>query len=141
MPLQIISFNKTFSLEYLITLGIPFLIAYFSPLMPILTGMVALTFIDTFTGTWAAAKRKESIHSRAMARTITKTVMYTIAVILAHILETVFMNWFPAVNLIAGYIALVEFKSNMENIGYITNIDIWNYIKDRIEIFKPKDEG
>ncbi len=132
---------KTFTLESIITVGIPYLIAFFTPITPLLIGVGLFTIFDTFTGIWASVKRGNRIHSRAMARTITKMILYSTAIILAHLLEDIFMPWLAVTSITAGYIALVEFRSNMENIGFITKIDIWNYIKDKIDAFKPKEEG
>jgi len=137
----IVGVTNAFSPNTLITMGIPFLIAFFTPITSMLIGVGIFAMADTFTGMWAAKKRGDKIHSRAMGRTITKIIMYSIAIILAHVLQVIFMSWMPIANITAGYIALVEFRSNMENIGEITNIDIWNYLKDKIEIFKPKEDN
>lgn len=134
-----ISSIKTFSLKNMIGIGIPFLIAFFAPIIAMVGAVCVLTIFDTITGIWAALKRGDKIHSRAMGRTVTKMLLYSLVILLAHIMEIVFIPWMPMVSLAAGYVALVEFRSNMENIGYITNIDVWNYLKDKIEIFKPKD--
>jgi hypothetical protein len=48
-------------------------------------------------------------------------------------MELAFIPWLPVAQLTAGYIAIVEFKSNMENIGELTGTDIWNRIKEVIE--------
>ncbi len=39
----------------------------------------------------------------------------------------------PVVKLTAGYIAIVEFKSNMENIASITGVDICKHLISKIE--------
>jgi len=123
------------------TIGLPFLMAFFAPITTMIIAVGLFAIMDTFTGICAAKKRGEKIHSRAMARTITKMIMYAIAIILAHLLEVIFMAWMPITSLTAGYIALVEFRSNMENIGYITDTDIWTYLKDKIDAFKPRNEN
>ena len=133
-----ISSIKAFSTNALIGTGIPFLIAFFTPITAMLLGVGFFTLVDTFTGMWAAKKRGEKIHSRAMGRTVTKMLFYSLAIILAHGLEVIFMPWLAVTSVVAGYIALVEFRSNMENIGYITGIDIWNYLLNKFDAFKPK---
>ena len=133
-----ISSIKAFSTNALIGTGIPFLIAFFTPITAMLLGVSFFTLVDTFTGMWAAKKRGEKIHSRAMGRTVTKMLFYSLAIILAHGLEVIFMPWLAVTSVVAGYIALVEFRSNMENIGYITGIDIWNYLLNKFDAFKPK---
>jgi len=48
-------------------------------------------------------------------------------------MEVSFMEWIPVAKLTAGYIAVVEFKSNMENIASITGVDIWKHLMTKIE--------
>ncbi len=132
---------KTFTLKTLYNVGVPYLVFFFTPLVPIILGVLIFTAFDTFTGMWAAKKRGEKLHSRAMGRTITKMIFYSVAILLAHLLEIIFLPWLAATSLAAGYIALVEFRSNMENIGYITDTNIWEYLKDKIDAFKPREEG
>jgi hypothetical protein len=48
-------------------------------------------------------------------------------------MEVAFIDWLPVAQLTSGYIAVVEFKSNMENISEVTGIDVWNHLKDKFE--------
>jgi hypothetical protein len=59
-------------------------------------------------------------------------IFYCLAIILSRVMEVSFISWLPIAQLTAGYIAVVEFKSNMENIAEITGIDIWNFLKDKL---------
>ena len=125
--------GAAFKWSTLIKLGVPYVIFFFTPITWALVGIGVLVFADVFTGIRAAKKRGERIHSRTMGRTISKMIFYTLAILLARVMELVFIPWLPVAQLTSGYIALVEFKSNMENIGTITDTDIWNHLKEKIE--------
>ncbi len=140
MTSKINSFTA-FSWKGILSIGLPYVAAFFSPIAVMISAVCFLTMFDTITGIWAAHKRGEKVHSRAMGRAVTKMLMYSLVIILAHVMELVFIAWVPMVNLAAGYVALVEFKSNMENIGYITDTDIWTYIREKMDAFKPRLEN
>jgi DNA integrity scanning protein DisA with diadenylate cyclase activity len=121
-----------FSPSILWKLAIPYVVFFFAPIWAALVGIGVLIFADVLTGTKAAHKRGERIHSRKMSTTINKMIFYAIAILLARVMEVSFINWLPIAQLTAGYIAVVEFKSNMENIAEITGVDIWNHLKDKL---------
>lgn len=103
----------------------------------IVTGSI-LVVADLVTGIIAAKKNKEAIHSNGLRRTVTKIVSYMAAVLLAHIMQQVYLPSLPIVYAISLYIALVEFKSNLENLSVITGTDIgkavWELIKSKLPI-------
>jgi phage-related holin len=111
-----------------IALLIPYLTFFFAPIALILFTTGSLVCADLMTGVFAARKRGEQIQSRKMARSVSKIIFYFIAIILSRLMEVVFFPQIPIANITAGYIALIEFKSNIENIGTITGIDIWKAI-------------
>lgn len=117
--------------KYLL-LAIPYLTFFFSPIAIILFTTGALVFADLFTGVFAARKRGEEIHSKKMARSISKIIFYFLAIILSRLMELAFFPQIPIANITAGYIALIEFKSNIENIGVITGIDLWKALINKI---------
>jgi hypothetical protein len=51
-------------------------------------------------------------------------------------MEIVFFPQIPIANITSGYIAFVEFKSNIENISSITGLDIWKALIDKIQNFR-----
>ena len=124
---------KSFNIGTMLKLGIPYLIFFFTPIAPLVLAVGFLSLMDTVTGVSRAKKAGEKIHSSKLTRTITKMVFYAIAIILARLMEIHFIPWMPIAQITAGYIALVEFKSNMENIGELTGINIWNTLKDKLE--------
>ena len=117
---------------------IPYLLFFFSPIVMILFTTGVLVFTDMITGIFAAKKRGEITDSKKMARSISKIIFYFIAILLSRIMEITFIHWLPLANITAGYIALVEFKSNFENIHTITGLNIWKVLINKINNQKPQ---
>ncbi len=115
-----------------IELFVAYLVAFITPLAPMLILIGCLLISDVVTAVWRDKLIKKPIYSKAMGKTITKMILYMIAVLLAHGMENVF-GTLPFVNITGGYICLVEFKSNIENISEATGIDLWNAIRDKID--------
>lgn len=125
--------ETAFKTSTILKLGIPYLVFFFAPITWSIIAIGVLVFADVFTGIRAAKKRGERIHSRGMSRTVGKMLYYTIAIVLSRVMEIGFIDWLPIAQLTSGYIALVEFKSNMENIATVTGVDVWNHLKDKFE--------
>jgi|TARA_Y100000033_G_C2750177_1_gene113432 hypothetical protein len=124
---------KAFEVSTILKLGIPYIVFFFAPITAAIIGLGVLILADVVTGCKAAKMRGEEIRSNRMARTISKIIFYSIAIILSRVMEVAFMDWMPVAQITAGYIAIVEFKSNMENIGSITGVDVWKHIMTKIE--------
>ena len=124
---------KAFEVSTILKLGIPYIVFFFAPITAAIIGLGVLILADVVTGCKAAQMRGEEIRSNRMARTISKIIFYSIAIILSRVMEVAFMDWMPVAQITAGYIAIVEFKSNMENIGSITGVDVWKHIMTKIE--------
>lgn len=124
---------KAFEIGTLLKLGVPYIFFFFAPITWSIVGIGVLVFADVFTGIGAAKNRGERIHSKGMSRTIGKMLYYTIAIVLSRVMELTFISWLPIAQLTSGYIAVVEFKSNLENIAQITGVDVWNHLKDKFE--------
>jgi phage-related holin len=116
-------------------LFVPYLVFFLTPVAPmlILTGILVCT--DLFTGIRAAKQRGEAITSKGFQRTVAKISLYFIAILLSRGMEVVFFD-LPIARITAGYIALSEFKSNLENIGQYTGLDIWKNIVDKMQNLK-----
>ena len=124
---------RAFEVGTIAKLGVPYLVFFFAPITASIVGLGVLIFADVLTGCRAAKLRGEEIRSDRMARTVSKIIFYSIAIILSRVMEVSFMEWIPVAKLTAGYIAVVEFKSNMENIASITGVDIWKHLMTKIE--------
>ena len=76
----------TFILNWLTKIAL----AGIAALAPVHTVMIVvgiLIFFDLFTGIWAACKRSEKISSAALRRTVSKMLIYQIAVMTAFLVE------------------------------------------------------
>lgn len=108
-------------------------LAVLAPIQTILLSVGFLITADFITGIWAAHKRKEQIKSAAMRRTISKIVIYQMAVITGFLLETYLLSSiFPVSKLVAGVIGLVEFKSILENGNTILGEDIFKVVINKL---------
>lgn len=104
-------------------------IAILAPAKALLISVGFLVMADLVTGIWAAHKRGEKIKSAAMRRTITKAVIYQVAVISGFLVETYMLeNFFPVSKIIASVIGLVELTSILENANKILGQDLFKTV-------------
>jgi len=93
---------------------------------------------DTITAIIAAAKSKKEIQSRKLFRTISKFIVYGIAVIIAELVRVYFFNDLPTTKLMTSFIAVIELKSMDENFKIITGK---SFFKPFIELMNKKDNN
>ena len=118
--------------EYLYK-GLLVLAAILSPIKALLISCGALIVADMVTGMFAAHKRGESINSADMRRSLTKMVVYQIAIISAFVLEKYMLNGLlPVSKIVSGVIGMVEFKSILENASTIAGQDILQMVIDKL---------
>lgn len=100
------------------------------PIKATMFAVGALIIVDLFTGVWAAIKRDENITSNGFRRTVSKVIAYQLAIITSFIIDKYFAVGFgiEVVKIVAGLVAMTEFKSIMENISSITKLDLWKQI-------------
>lgn len=114
----------------------------FTPIVPTLLWLGFFVFADTFTGVWKAKKKGEAITSKAFSKTVTKVMLYFLTIIMCHVIDTQFLNvsWLPAsvLQLVAGFIAFIEFKSVMENVSDILGVPLWSWIKQKLNRTEDK---
>lgn len=115
---------------------LPFLIwviAFFAPIYEFIAIIGFMIFADTITGVLAANKMNEQIQSRKLFRSVEKFISYGLGIIIAQIVSCYFLQNFPAVQLMAGFIAFIEVKSIDENICKITGHSIFNVILEKLK--------
>jgi hypothetical protein len=101
-------------------------VAALAPIHAVIISVGLLVIADLVTGIWAATKRSEKIKSAALRRTVSKMVIYQIAVITGFLLEqNLLAELVPVTKIIGGIIGLVEFKSILENANVITGTDLF----------------
>lgn len=111
-------------------------LASLAALAPIHAVMISVGFLivaDLVTGIWAAKKRNEKVSSAAMRRTVSKMLIYELAVVAGFLLETYLLSGLlPVSKIVAGVIGLVEFKSMLENSSSIVGGDIFKLILSKL---------
>jgi uncharacterized membrane protein len=128
--------KKMATLKILYGITLSWLVQFISPLAPFLIFTTFLVLTDLYTGVKAARKRNEVIHSKGLRRSVTKISLYFAAILLARGMEIVFLSPkgfdFDLTYIVAGLIALTEFKSNLENISTVTGVPFWEKITEKI---------
>ncbi|MEM6720346.1 MAG: phage holin family protein [Bacteroidota bacterium] len=116
----------------------PYLFWLFALLAPIVSIMLTVAFliiVDFITGTYAAIKKNIPISSERIGNTISKFFIYNLVVISAFLLEKYIVKEIPFMRIIAGFIAIAEIKSIMENFNTIYGI---NPFKALVNLIKKK---
>ena len=102
------------------------ILAVFAPIKTIVITVFVLIIVDLIFGIYAAHKRGESITSAGIRRTVTKIFVYEFTILIAFLCQKyLLMDTIPIVNVLAGLIGLVEFKSLLENANDILGTDIF----------------
>lgn len=115
--------------------------SFMMPVAHFMVFVVVLVICDFGTGVAAAKKRRERLRSRGFMRSVLKIVFYFIAILLSHGMDVVYLHdaniSFSFTYVVAGFISLTEFKSNLENISVLTGTDVWSHVMSRIpKIFR-----
>lgn len=93
----------------------------------------ALVIADMITGVMAAVKRHETINSAEMRRSLSKMVVYQIAIISAFVLEKYMLDGLiPVSKVVSGVIGMVEFKSVLENVSTIAGQDVVSLVIEKL---------
>ncbi len=91
-------------------------VTFFLPIFPSMIAVGILILIDTLTGIIAAKKTGETITSKKMGGCITKSIVYQLLIISAHLCETFLFAQIPFVKISLAFLAMTEFTSVNENI-------------------------
>lgn len=112
--------------------GVLFLVIYFQPIWISLLIIGVFIGFDVITALMRAYKNGIPIRSKRLRDTIGKSTAYMIALMVSHLFQLHFMSIVPLLEIVAVFIASAELKSIMENLGDITNLDFWSFIKERL---------
>jgi len=119
--------------EWMFLKGKVWLFASLAVFLPIKELMLTIGFLvgaDLVVGVWKAIKTNQRIRSRRMSDTITKLLLYQLAIMSGFLIETfIISELIPITKLIATVIAIIEFKSIIESIEAVTGKDLWSKIK------------
>lgn len=115
-----------------ISLILTFLAVYFAPAYPIMIGIGFLVTMDFVTGILAAKKRGEIITSKKMRPTIMKGFGYMASILIAFVMQNIFLTDMEVMKIVSGLIAMIELKSLDENLTSITGKSIFKqFLKDK----------
>jgi hypothetical protein len=115
-----------------INLILTFLVVYFAPAYPIMIGIGFLVTMDFVTGILAARKRGEEITSKKMRPTIMKGFGYMAAILIAFVMQNIFLTDMEVMKIVSGLVAMIELKSLDENLTAITGKSIFKqFLKDK----------
>lgn len=119
--------------EWMFLKGKVWLFASLAVFLPIKELMLTIGFLvgaDLVVGVWKAIKTGQRIRSRRMSDTVTKLLLYQLAIMSGFLIETfIISELIPVTKLIATVIAIIEFKSIIESIEAVTGKDLWSKIK------------
>ncbi|WP_299434384.1 phage holin family protein [uncultured Aquimarina sp.] len=101
------------------------LLTILSPINGVMMTMVFLILVDFITGSYASYKRKIPISSERIGNTISKFFIYNLVILASFLLETFIVDEVPFLKIIAGFVAITEIKSILENFNKIYGIDLF----------------
>lgn len=108
-------------------------LAVLAPIKPLLIAALALTAFDTLSGIMAAKKRGEKITSAGLRRSVSKTLVFMIAILAGFVAEKYMLNdLMPVSKLVAGAIATTECLSIFENLNVATGTNIFKILLGKL---------
>ena len=106
------------------------IIGILTPAIPLILTVGFLVAADFMFALYKAYKLNEPITSRKMGNTISKMVLYTVAILSVFFLEVYVLDKvLPISKIAAGLICLVEFKSLDESFKKLFNWSLWEKMK------------
>ena len=101
-------------------------------IVPALVSVVVLVAFDFATGIWAAVKNKVKIESHKMRQTAYKLLAYLSLIVLGAMIDGGIGFNLNLGTFVAGYCALVESASIVENFGKITGHDAFDKLREKL---------
>lgn len=106
------------------------LLALLTPLSSVLTTIMFLIVVDFITGAYASYKLGIPIKSNKIGDTIAKFFIYNLVIISAYFLEEHIVKEVPFLKIIAGFIAITEIKSILENYNSIYGVNPFKVLQE-----------
>ena len=114
-------------------------LSVFLPIKGMILSTLFLVLADMVLGAWAAYKRGEAITSAGFRRTVSKLIIFQVAIITGFICETYLIGGiFPISKLCAGVIGLVEIKSILESCNVIYGGNLFKGIIEKLGSINDK---
>lgn len=109
------------------------LLTLLAPLTGVIITVILLIVVDFITGSYASYVKKLPIEGKRIRNTVSKFFIYNLVIISAYFLEKEIVSEIPFLKVIAGFIAIAEIKSILENYNKIYGI---NPFKALINFFR-----
>lgn len=110
-----------------------------SPVNGVMVTMVFLIVVDFITGSYAAIKNHIPIRSSRIGHTISKFFIYNLVILAAFFLEKHIVDEVPFLKIIAGFIAITEIKSVLENFNKIYGVNPFKALANLIKLTPLKE--
>lgn len=115
------------------------LLTLLSPVNGVMVTMVFLILVDFITGAYAAIKNHIPIRSSRIGHTISKFFIYNLVILAAFFLEKHIVDEVPFLKIIAGFIAITEIKSILENYNEIYGVNPFKALVNLIKLTPLKE--
>lgn len=115
------------------------LLTLLSPINGVMVTMVFLIIVDFITGYYASFKKRIPISSSRIGHTVSKFFIYNLVILAAFFLEKHIVNEVPFLKIIAGFIAITEIKSILENFNSIYGVNPFKALINLIKQTPLKD--
>ena len=115
------------------------LLTLLSPLNGVMVTMVFLIIVDFITGSYASFKKRIPIRGSRIAHTVSKFFIYNLVILAAYFLEKHIVNEVPFLKIIAGFIAIAEIKSILENYNTIYGVNPFKALINVMKLTPLKD--
>lgn len=122
--------------EFMFKVGLA-LMAFLTPLQPVLLAITILIIADCISGVWASKVRGIVFSSTKFFSSISKLLVYLMLIIVSKLVEVYLVPVIPFVQLSCYFIVFYEFSSLLENIGIITGRDAFKFFRDALNKLKP----
>jgi phage-related holin len=125
------------------------LLTLLAPLNGVMITVILLIVVDFITGSYVSYIKGVAIKSKRIGHTVSKFFIYNLVIIAAFFLEKYIVSEVPFLKIIAGFIAIAETKSILENYTKIYGVDpfkaLVNFmkqsgLKDTINLISDKKE-
>lgn len=110
-----------------------------SPVNAVMVTIVFLIVVDFITGAYASLKHQIPIRSSRIGHTISKFFIYNLVILAAFFLERHIVDEVPFLKIIAGFIAITEIKSILENYNKIYGVNPFKALINFIKLTPLKD--
>lgn len=115
------------------------LLTLFSPVNAVMITIIFLIIVDFITGSYASFKKHIPIRGSRIAHTISKFFIYNLVILAAYFLEKHIVDEVPFLKIIAGFIAIAEIKSILENYNEIYGVNPFKALVNLIRLTPLKD--